>query len=100
MGAVSTSAHARGGSVLGVIPTALEPVEVSGGFGTLEELLEEDELLQECKAQNAKLTELCAPSPRRASFFSATSSRPFFFLPESMCLCVCAQRKHTHTKLP
>ena len=27
------------------------------GF-TLEELLEEDELLQECKAQNAKLTEL------------------------------------------
>ena len=24
---------------------------------TLEELLEEDELLQECKAQNAKLTE-------------------------------------------
>lgn len=31
MGAVSTSAHARGGSVLGVIPTALEPVEVSGG---------------------------------------------------------------------
>ena len=31
MGAVSTSAHAGGGSVLGVIPTALEPVEVSGG---------------------------------------------------------------------
>jgi len=31
MGAVSTTAHARGGSVLGVIPTALEPVEVSGG---------------------------------------------------------------------
>jgi hypothetical protein len=27
------------------------------GF-TLEDLLEEDELLQECKAQNAKLTEL------------------------------------------
>ena len=30
------------------------------GF-SLEELLEEEELLQECKAQNAKLTELCAP---------------------------------------
>ena len=31
------------------------------GF-TLEDLLEEDELLQECKAQNAKLTELCVAS--------------------------------------
>lgn len=63
------------------------------GF-TLEELLEEDELLQECKAQNAKLTELCAPSPRRASFFSATSSRPFFFFLRAMLVCV-RQRKHT-----
>ena len=35
------------------------------GF-TLEELLEEDELLQECKGQNAKLTELCAPRPGSA----------------------------------
>ena len=32
------------------------------GF-TLEELLEEDELLQECKGQNTKLTDLCAPAP-------------------------------------
>ena len=32
-------------------------LEREGGF-TLEELLEEDELLQECKAQNNKLTEL------------------------------------------
>jgi hypothetical protein len=31
MGAVSTSADACGGKVLGIIPTALEPVEVSGG---------------------------------------------------------------------
>ena len=31
------------------------------GF-TLEELLEEDELLQECKGQNQKLTDLCAPN--------------------------------------
>jgi len=31
MGAVSTTAHANGGRVLGVIPVALEPVEVSGG---------------------------------------------------------------------
>ena len=31
-------------------------LERATGF-TLEELLEEDELLQECKAQNAKLTE-------------------------------------------
>ena len=69
------------------------------GF-TLEELLEEDELLQECKAQNAKLTELCAPSPRCASFFSATSSRPFFQYLRP-CACVCAPKKaHTHTKLP
>ena len=30
MGAVSTTAHANGGRVLGVIPVALEPVEVSG----------------------------------------------------------------------
>ena len=35
------------------------------GF-TLEELLEEDELLQECKGQNVKLTELCAPRPGSA----------------------------------
>ena len=34
------------------------------GF-TLEELLEEDELLQECKGQNAKLTELCARARAR-----------------------------------
>ena len=34
-------------------------LEREGGF-TLEELLEEDELLQECKSQNTKLLELCA----------------------------------------
>ena len=33
-------------------------IEREGGF-TLEELLEEDELLQECKSQNTKLLELC-----------------------------------------
>ena len=34
-------------------------LERESGF-TLEELLEEDELLQECKSQNTKLLELCA----------------------------------------
>lgn len=37
-------------------PTIDNILERSDGFA-LEELLEEDELLQECKAQNAKLTE-------------------------------------------
>ena len=31
---------------------------------TLEDLLEEDELLQECKGQNAKLSDLCARTRR------------------------------------
>lgn len=37
-------------------------LEKEGGF-TLEELLEEDELLQECKSQNTKLLELCVHVP-------------------------------------
>jgi len=37
-------------------------LEREGGF-TLEELLEEDELLQECKSQNTKLLELCVHGP-------------------------------------
>ena len=37
-------------------------LEREGGF-TLEELLEEDELLQECKSQNTKLLELCVRRP-------------------------------------
>ena len=37
-------------------PTIDTILDREGGF-TLEELLDEDELLQECKAQNAKLTE-------------------------------------------
>ena len=41
-------------------------LERESGF-TLEELLEEDELLQECKSQNTKLLELCAPPPAAAS---------------------------------
>ena len=37
-----------------------------GGF-ELEDLLEEDELLQECKAQNSKLIDLYAPTPTSLS---------------------------------
>lgn len=41
-------------------------IEREGGF-TLEELLEEDELLQECKSQNTKLLELCVHRPFRCA---------------------------------
>jgi hypothetical protein len=59
-----------------------------GGF-TLEDLLEEDELLQECKAQNAKLTELCARQccaawltfPPRSAWMHADGSSPWHTIP-------------------
>ncbi|MBT7352253.1 MAG: hypothetical protein HN811_07305, partial [Phycisphaerae bacterium] len=43
-------------SVSGDSPSIDTILDREGGF-TLEELLEEDELLQECKGQNTKLTE-------------------------------------------
>ena len=49
-------------------------LEREGGF-TLEELLEEDELLQECKAQNEELTKLCARGRRACACACAPRAR-------------------------
>lgn len=59
-------------------------LERESGF-TLEELLEEDELLQECKSQNMKLLELCAHRPQQSRYVRRSCADPPFLPATAAC---------------